>query len=63
MTLDRPYRKAMSQAEALRERGRGAGTQFDPHLVELFITTIEAEGDRADAGVVSQAAGAAESRR
>ncbi len=41
MTNDRPYRKAMSYEEALAELRRGAGTQFDPNLVQLFIQMLE----------------------
>ncbi len=40
MTSERPYRKAMSHAEAVRELRRCAGTQFDPSLVELFIGIV-----------------------
>jgi len=40
MTNDRPYRKAMSQAEAIIELRRSAGSQFDPVLAERFIETI-----------------------
>jgi response regulator RpfG family c-di-GMP phosphodiesterase len=36
MTSDRPYRKAMSWAEALQEIRRHTGTQFDPKVVEAF---------------------------
>jgi HD-GYP domain-containing protein (c-di-GMP phosphodiesterase class II) len=36
MTTDRPYRKAMSEDEALAELRRCAGTQFDPAVVEAL---------------------------
>jgi diguanylate cyclase (GGDEF)-like protein len=41
MTNDRPYRKAMSQDDALAELVRCADRQFDPALVELFIKIIK----------------------
>ena len=34
MTSDRPYRKAMAHAEAIRELAASAGTQFDPQVTE-----------------------------
>ncbi len=37
MTTDRVYRKAMSREEAMREIVDNAGTQFDPHLAQVFI--------------------------
>ncbi len=36
MTSDRPYSKALTREEALRELFRCAGTQFDPAVVEAF---------------------------
>ena len=42
MTSDRPYRKKMSQADALIEIERCSGTQFDPKVVEVFIEAISA---------------------
>ncbi|MDO9573764.1 MAG: HD-GYP domain-containing protein [Candidatus Contubernalis sp.] len=41
MTTDRVYRKALSQQEALKELQRCSGTQFDPHVVEVFVGLIE----------------------
>lgn len=41
MTDDRPYSKALSFEDALAEIKRGAGTQFDPHLVEVFMATVK----------------------
>jgi len=40
MGQDRPYRKALSQEEALREIKKGGGTQFDPELVNVFVDCI-----------------------
>lgn len=36
MTSDRPYRRAMTAAEAMRELREKAGTQFDPDVVAVF---------------------------
>lgn len=41
MTSDRPYRKALSREEAIRELKRCSGTQFDPKVVEVFLEIIE----------------------
>jgi len=41
MTSDRPYRKALSQEDAIKELKRCAHTQFDPALVEIFIKALE----------------------
>ena len=40
MTTDRPYRKALTQDEALQEIRNNAGTQFHPLLAEKFISMI-----------------------
>ena len=40
MTNDRPYRKALTTEEAVAELKRGAGEQFDPHLVNEFLVVL-----------------------
>lgn len=41
MTSDRPYRKALTQEEAIDELIRTKGTQFDPKLVDVFVEIIK----------------------
>lgn len=49
MISDRPYRKAMSQKDAVAELLRFAGTQFDPKIVEIFVGLLaEQEKKRAE---------------
>ena len=43
MTSDRPYRQASTIAQARREIGRCAGSQFDPRCVRAFLALPEAE--------------------
>ncbi|MDR2191882.1 MAG: GAF domain-containing protein [Endomicrobium sp.] len=43
MTSDRPYRKSLSQEYAIDELKRGAGTQFDPNIVNIFIDILQNE--------------------
>jgi len=43
MTIGRPYREAMTHAEALRELQQCRGTQFDPRVVETFSQVFESE--------------------
>jgi len=42
MTLDRPYRRGLPPEHVIAELRRGAGVQFDPTLVEPFITVFTA---------------------
>jgi putative nucleotidyltransferase with HDIG domain len=43
MTSDRPYRRALSYAEAAEEITRGRGQQFDPQVVDAFLAVEETE--------------------
>lgn len=40
MTVDRPYRKALSVEEAVKEIERYSGAQFDPEIAKLFIEKV-----------------------
>ena len=44
LTSDRPYRKAMSPFEVREILVKGAGTEFDPNVVEAFLTAFR-KGD------------------
>ena len=41
MTSDRPYRGAIGLEPALEELRAGAGTQFDPEIVRVFVGMVE----------------------
>ncbi|PKM84635.1 MAG: hypothetical protein CVU86_06285 [Firmicutes bacterium HGW-Firmicutes-11] len=41
MTEDRVYRKAMSKEAAIEEIKKGAGKQFDPHVVKVFLKSMK----------------------
>lgn len=43
MTSDRPYRKALPMEVALEELKKGAGSQFDPRVVKIFIEILQDE--------------------
>jgi HD-GYP domain-containing protein (c-di-GMP phosphodiesterase class II) len=45
LTSDRPYRKKVGDAEALREINNCKGTQFDPEVVEAFSAVIKWRSD------------------
>ncbi|MHB1017156.1 MAG: HD domain-containing phosphohydrolase [Coriobacteriia bacterium] len=42
MVADRPYRRGRSHQEAILELERCSGAQFDPRIVEAFVTALEA---------------------
>jgi len=46
MTSDRPYRKAMSTQEAVKELQKNSGTQFDPDVVNAFVKIIESQPEK-----------------
>jgi HD-GYP domain-containing protein (c-di-GMP phosphodiesterase class II) len=41
MTSDRPYRRALSRADAVEELRRNAGTQFDPRVVQALLAELD----------------------
>lgn len=41
MSLDRPYRRGLPWSQVVDALRAGAGTQFDPALVEPFITAVQ----------------------
>ena len=45
MTSDRVYRGRLTQADALAELERCAGTQFDPAVVAAFAEELELEAE------------------
>lgn len=40
MTNDRPYRKAFTRGETIKEIKRNAGIKYDPKLVEVFLKIV-----------------------
>ncbi|MFO7953150.1 MAG: HD domain-containing phosphohydrolase [Bacillota bacterium] len=43
MSRGRPYKKALTPEEIKAEFKRCAGTQFDPELVEVFLSILETD--------------------
>ena len=41
MTSDRPYRRGLSQAKAVQILQANAGTQFDPHIVDIIDRALD----------------------
>lgn len=50
MTSPRPYRQALPPEQARAELRRGAGTQFDPKVVEAFLSLEQENSSRPGAG-------------
>jgi HD-GYP domain-containing protein (c-di-GMP phosphodiesterase class II) len=40
LTSERPYKKAWTEEEAIRELKKGIGTQFDRAVVEVFVDRV-----------------------
>jgi HD-GYP domain-containing protein (c-di-GMP phosphodiesterase class II) len=47
MTSDRPYRPAMSDAEARAELQAGAGSQFDARVVAALLEELDQPATKA----------------
>jgi diguanylate cyclase (GGDEF)-like protein len=56
MHMDRPYRKGLTPTQIVGELRRGAGTQFDPALVEPFVKVFLAFYHLTEADLVSEPA-------
>ncbi|MGH2892817.1 MAG: bifunctional diguanylate cyclase/phosphohydrolase, partial [Solirubrobacteraceae bacterium] len=56
MTADRSYSAAVPHEVACQELRRSAGTQFDPGVVEAFLTEIETAGEECDLDAAEHAA-------
>ena len=61
MTSDRPYRKAMSPAEAIAELERNSGSQFDPRVVEVFLRILTRDGTHDEHSIAVRQTGASTS--
>ena len=47
MVLDRPYRRGLSVAQAVEQLRAGAGSQFDPAIVDALCDAIARTTPRA----------------
>jgi len=55
MTTDRPYRKRLSHREAVRRLAEGAGSQFDPNVVEVALPVFEQLRDEPSLELLAEA--------
>lgn len=53
MVHDRPYHKAMSHADAVEELLRCSGSQFDPHIVTVFLQVLQ-ENREKNANIIAE---------
>ena len=54
VTTDRPYRRAMSYEKAIEVIKEGAGTHFDPAVVDLFLEYLEENNGNLVAGASTE---------
>lgn len=54
MTSDRPYRRALSVVETMKELKRNSGKQFDPVVVEIMLGILEKEAGTGAQPVLSR---------
>jgi putative two-component system response regulator len=46
MSSDRPYRKKLSKQEVVKRLKEGAGSQWDPKLVDIFVKILESSDEQ-----------------
>ena len=47
MSSNRPYRSRKSEPDSIKELKRCSGTQFDPEVVEVFLSVLEIHREKA----------------
>lgn len=52
MLIDRPYRKAKPRETVIQEIRRNVGTQFDPEVVEIFLSIVGTERNQGQEKIV-----------